>query len=188
MATTTKRAPVKPPENADRIPVDPGIETWMNAGQSMVHLIKIGEYGRRETELIYGERVFSLTPQERRINQSQCHDSKNDPFTNGTFKPIALLDDEPDTERLRSNPNVLDDSRIADLFKLTGEPFSQQLVAITNLTAVDRLVEIARQPATGATVGQLEILKRYRKLLAGEPDEPEQPGPEGGTPKPVTPR
>jgi hypothetical protein len=183
----TKKAPARP-DNIDGMPVDPGVESWLNTSPSLVHLIKIGEYGKRETELVYGGRVFNLTPQERRINQTQCYDAKNDPFTNGVFKPLSLLDDEPDTKTLRNNPNVLDDDGIAELFTLTGEAFSQRLISITNSTAVDRLIETAKQPTTGATVGQLETLKRYKKLLSGEKDEP---APESGPeplPKPVTPR
>jgi hypothetical protein len=183
----TKKAPIRP-DNVDGMPVDPGIETWSNTSPSLVHLIKIGEYGKRETELVYGGRLFSLTPQERRLNQSSCFDAKNDPFTNGTFKPIALVEDEPDTERLRSNPNVLDDDGVTEIFALTGEAFSQRLIAITNPTAVNRLIEAAKQPTTGASVGQLETLKRYKKLLSGEKDEPAaESGPEA-LPKPVTPR
>lgn len=183
----TKKDPVRA-DNVDGMPVEPGIETWMNVGPSLLHITKIGEYGKRESELIYGNRVFAITPQERRLNQSQCFNSLDDPFTNGTFKPLRLLEDEPDTETLRANPNVLDDGAIAGLFKLTGEPFGQQLMAITNPTAVDRLIEVAKQSATGATVGQLEILQRYKKLLAGEKDEPQvEAGPEP-LPKPVTPR
>lgn len=183
----TKKAPARP-DNIDGQPVDPGVETWLNTSPSLIYLTKIGEYGRREAELVYGGRAFSLTPQERRLNQSHCFDAKNDPFTNGTFKPMALLEDEPDTETLRANPNVLDDEGIIELFKLTGEPFNQRLITITNPTAIDRLIETAKQPATGASVGQLETLKRYKKLLAGEKDEP---APEAGPelePKPVTPR
>jgi hypothetical protein len=183
----TKKALARP-DNTDGMPVDPGVETWSNTSPSLVYLTKIGEYGKRETELVYGGRAFSLTPQERRLNQSQCFDSKNDPFTNGTFKPLALIEDERDTEALRNNPNVLDDDDIAELFKLTGEPFNQRLIAITNPTAVDRLIEVARQPSTDATVGQLETLKRYKKLLSGTQDEPAaEPGPEPLS-RPVTPR
>jgi hypothetical protein len=183
----TKRAASRP-DNTDGQPVDPGVEAWLNTSPSLVYLIKIGEYGKRETELVYGGRTFNLTPQERRINQTQCFDAKNDPFTNGTFKPLVLLEDEPDTGTLRANPNVLDDADISELFTLTGEAFGQRLVAITNPTAVDRLIEAARRPDTGASVGQLETLKHYKKLLSGEKDEPAaEPGPEL-VPKPVTPR
>lgn len=183
----TKKAPARP-DNVDGMPIEPGIETWMNVGPSLVHITKIGEYGKRESELIYGNRVFAITPQERRLNQSQCFDKMNDPFTNGVFKPLRLLEDEPDTVTLRANPNVVDDDAIAALFRLTGEAFGQQLMAITNPTAVDRLIEVAKQPATGATVGQLDTLKRYKKLLAGDKDEPApETGPEV-VPKPVTPR
>ncbi len=189
MATPTKKAAGPRPDNIDAMPVEPGVETWKNAGPSLVHITKIGEYGRRESELVYGGRVFGLTPQERRLNQSQCFDAKNDPFTNGTFISLTLLDDEPDTERLRANPNVLDDGAIAELFKLSGEAFNSRLVEITNTSVVDRLVDLAGQAATGASVQQLETLKRYKRLLAGEQDAPPaEPKPEDILPKAVTPK
>lgn len=191
MAASTKRPPAMP-DNVDLVPVDPGMETWMNAGPSLLHITKFGEYGKRESELIYGGRVFALTPQERRFNQSQCFRASDDPFTNGTFKPLALIDDEPDTDRLRNNPNVLDDARVAELFQLAGEGFNQKVLEITNPTAVDRLIEIARQPNAGASVQQLDILKRYKRLLAGE-DNDDTKTPERGpeiepVPRAVTPR
>jgi hypothetical protein len=189
MAAATKKAVATGPANADGMPVEPGVESWVNVGSAMVHLIKIGEYGRRETELVYGGRTFAITPQERRLNQSQVFDpAKNDPFTNGSFKPLVLLDDEKDTAILRANPNVLDDDAIAELFKVTGEAFSQRLLAITNPNTIDRLIETARKPDTGASVQQVHILERYKKLLTGEKDEPApESGPEG-LPKAVTPR
>jgi hypothetical protein len=185
----TKKAPVRP-DNIDGVPVDAGVESWKNIGASMVHIIKIAEYGRRESDLIYGGRLFTVTPQERRLNQSQCHDPANDPFTNGTFSPVALLEDEPDTTKLRNNPNVLDERDVQQLFAVSGEVFSERLVAITNPAAVDRLVEAAKRPETGASVQQLDILKRYRKLLVGEKDEPApatNAGPDG-LPRAVTPK
>jgi hypothetical protein len=174
------------PPNADLLAIDQQVETWSNAGQSMVYITRIGEYGRRESELIYGGKVFAISPQERRINQSMCHDPVNDPFTNGTFKPIALLEDEPDSVALRANPNVLDDDRIDELFALSGDDFKQRVVEITNVNAVDRLIDLAGDPHSGATVAQLEVLRRYRKLLAGETDEPEPVA--NPQPKAVTPR
>ena len=184
----TKKAP-SVPDNSDGIPVEPGVETWKNIGSSLVHITKIAEYGRRESELIYGGKIFTLTPQERRLNQSQCHNLAQDPFTNGTFRPVSLLEDEPDTAKLRNNPNVLDDRDVEKLFRLVGEAFNQRLVAITNITAIDRLIDTAKRPETGASVQQLDILKRYRKLLAGEQEEPEptEAGPVG-IPRAVTPK
>lgn len=188
MAAPRKTVATAPP-NADGMPVEPGVETWLNVGPAMVHLVKIGEYGRRETELAYGGRTFAITPQERRLNQSLIFDPvANDPFTNGAFKPVVLLDDEKDTATLRNNPNVLDDDSVTELFKLTGEAFSERLLAITNPNAIDRLIDTARKPDTGASVQQVHILERYKKLLTGEKDEPEPAtGPEG-LPKAVTPK
>jgi hypothetical protein len=184
----TKKAPARP-TNPDTIPVDPGIETWRNIGESMVHITRIGEYGKQETELVYGGRSFSITPQERRLNQNKCFNpERDDPFTNGTFSPVTLLDDEPDTPKLRANPNVLDDAGVEAIFQLTGDAFSQRLLEITNLTAVDRLIAAAKNPDVGASVQQLETVKKYRKLLAGEPEEPKSESTPDGLPRAVTPR
>lgn len=183
----TKKAPTRP-TNADELPTDPGIETWKNVSPSMVHITKIGEYGKRETELVYGGRAFSLAPQERRLNQNQCFDPADDPFTNGTFRPLVLLDDEPDTPRLRTNPNILDDAAVAAIFGLNSEAFNQRLVKITNMGVIDRLIEAAKAPNIGASVQQLETLKKYRKLLTGDTEEPKtEPSPDG-LPRAVTPR
>jgi hypothetical protein len=185
----TRKAVATPPANPEGLPPEPGIETWVNVSAGLVHLIKIGEYGRRETELVYGGRTFAITPQERRLNQSQIFDPiKNDPFSNGSFKPLVLLDDEKDTAILRANPNVLDDDAITELFALSGDAFNERLLTITNANAIDRLIDVARKPDTGASVQQVHILERYKKLLIGEKDEPEPaPGPEG-IPKAVTPK
>lgn len=184
----TKKAAARP-ANPDTVPVDPGIETWKNIGQSMVHITRIGEYGKQITDLIYGGRSFSITPQERRMNQSSCFNpEKDDPFTNGTFSPVILLDEEPDTPKLRANPNVLDEAGVGDLFKLSGEAFNQRLLQVTNVTAVDRLIAAAKDPSTGASVQQLETVKKYRKLLAGEPEEPKTEPTPDGLPRAVTPR
>lgn len=184
MVATAKKAAARRADNIDGIPNEPGVETWSNTGQSLVHITRIGEYGRRTSELVYGGRVFAITPQERRINQSQCYLPASDPFTNGTFTPVSLLDDEPDTEGLRTNPNVLNEQNVNEIFGLKGDEFNKRLMTITNINAVNRLIDLAGQPSVGATVEQLEILRRYASLLSGDKDEPEP----SGTPKPVTPR
>lgn len=185
----TKKAAARPVD-PDAVPQDPGIETWQNVTAGTIYLTRLGEYGKRISELVYGGRVFSITPQERRLNQSACATEALDMFRNGTLQPKSLLDDEPDTPLLRENPNILDDKEIARVFRLRGEVFAQRIATITNSATIARLLELAREPRLNATVQQFELLRRRERALAGEAEaEAAPPSPEvAGLPRAVTPR
>jgi hypothetical protein len=172
------------------VPQDPGIETWKNSTAGTVYITRIGEYGKRISELIYGGRVFSITPQERRLNQNSCATPQLDMFSNGTLEAVSLLDDEPDTPKLRNNPNMLDEKEIPRLFRLRGEGFSERISTITNTATIARLLELARDPRMNATVQQFETLRRRERNLAGETEnEPPAASPgDAGLPRAVTPR
>lgn len=186
----TKKAPAKP-ANPELIPQDAGIETWRNATAGTVYITRIGEYGKRISELIYGGRVFSITPQERRLNQNACANAKLDMFTNGTLEAVSLLDDEPDTPKLRNNPNMLDEREIPRLYRLRGEAFTERIAQISNPATIARLLELARDPRLNCTVQQFETLRRRERALAGEAEEDRPPGPQntdGGFGRAVTPK
>lgn len=188
-----KKAPAKKAAYAtdpDLVPREPGIETWKNTIAGTVYITRIGDYGKRITELIYSGRVFSITPQERRLNQNACSSSALDMFTNGTLQAVTLLDDEPDTPKLRNNPNMVDEREIPRLFKLRGEHFSERIANISNPATIARLLDLARDPRLNATVQQFENLRRRERALAGETEDegPAKPPAEAGIPKAVTPR
>lgn len=185
----TKKAPAKPVD-PEAVPQEPGIETWRNTTAGTVYITRIGEYGKRVSELIYGGRVFSITPQERRLNQNACATPTLDMFTNGTLEAVSLIDGEPDTPRLRNNPNMLDEKEIPRLFKLRGENFSERIATITNPATIARLVELAREPRMNATVAQFEMLRRRERALAGEQESeaPATPASDAGIPRAVTPK
>lgn len=171
------------------IPPEPGIEVWKNRSEGTVALSRLGDYGRTRTELIKGGRVFHITPQERRMNQNQCAVEASDFFTNGTLAPIHLVDGEVDTEILRANPNTFEEVDIQKLFKIKGEAFAERLAEITSAAALDRFVELAREPRFGVTVHQYEMVKtRQAEIKAHEieiatsPDQPDR------KPRAVTPK
>jgi hypothetical protein len=185
----TKKVAAKRPANPELIPSDPGLETWVNTTDGVVYLTRIGEYGKKETELIYGRRSFTITPQERRLNQNACAIPAQDFFTNGTLQPKNLLDDEFDTPRLRENPNMINENEIPKIFRLRGEAFSQRLDTITNPATIARLIELAREPRYNATVHQFEMIKRRERALSGEREEPTPAVPDpDGLPRAVTPK
>ena len=164
------------------------METWHNTTDCTIYVTRIGEYGKRSTELVYGRRNLTITPQERRINQQACAIPEQDVFTNGTLQPTSLIDGEPDTERLRSNPNMLDTKEIDRLFKLRGETFQERIGNITNIATIARLLELARDPRRNATVHQYEILRRRERAITGEQEPKPAIEPEDDMPRAVTPK
>lgn len=185
---TTKKAAAQPPVDPELVPQEPGIEQWQNTTAGTVYITRIGEYGKRISELVYGGRVFSITPQERRFNQNACASPALDVFINGTLQPKSLLDDEPDTPRLRDNPNMIDEKEIPRIFRLRGEMFAERIATITNTATIARLLELAREPRLNATVQQFEQLRRRERALNGETDETPRPAAADGLPRAVTPR
>lgn len=196
MPTTTKKAaarPTAPDTDPDLIPVDSGVEVWRNCTPGMTFITKLGEYGKRETELIYGDRTFSLTPGERRINQNNYAKPELDLFMNGTFQPVSLVDGEPDTARLMRNPNTLTDEDIKEMLAMRGEIFSQRINDISSEAVLARVLEMAREPRYEVTLAQYETIKLRQMDLKGDLDvaPPPSPGsdPNTGTlPRAVTPR
>ncbi|QBQ74866.1 hypothetical protein [Caudovirales GX15bay] len=191
MATTTKRAArlATGPVDPDLVPKDSGVEVWRNASAGKVYINRIGEYGRKFSEVISAGRAFQITPTERRLNQSACAQADLDMFTNGTLEPVNLLDDEPDTERLRTNPNLITDRDMRALFRLKGEVFRQRIEQITNTAAIHRLLEAARDERYNASLAQFEALKLRKITLDGSTDR--QPAEtrevDAGVGRPVTP-
>lgn len=165
MAANTRKPTAVDPE---LIPSDPGLELWRNAEPGTVAINCLGEYGRKRVELVKGGRTFTITPQERRMNQNACALPELDMFTNGTLQPVNLLDDEPDTPSLRQNPNVFDEADIAKVFKLRGEAFADRIAQVTNPVAFDRLADMARDPRYNATIQQYEQIKARQRLLTAD--------------------
>lgn len=180
-----KAAPAVDP---DLVPREAGIEQWKNTTAGMIYITRIGDYGKKQTELIGSGRVFSITPQERRLNQNGCATPALDMFQNGTLAAVSLLDDEPDTPKLRDNPNMVDEREIPRMFKLRGEHFSDRIELISNPATIGRLLELARDPRLNATVQQFEMLRRRERAIAGQNDDDRPPPAPDTIPKAVTPR
>jgi hypothetical protein len=190
MPAVTKKAATKPDSDPDLVSADSGVETWRNATPGITFFTKLGEYGKRETELVYGGRTFALTPAERRLNQNMYATTELDLFTNGTFVPVALIDGEPDTPQLRKSPNTLTDSDIQKLLTVRGEAFAQRMNEITSDAVLTRVLEMAREPRYETTLAQYETIKMRQMALKGDLDEtaPTSADPNGALPRAVTPR
>lgn len=191
MPPTKKAAARRVPTATEPIAVNADVETWQNETQGTVVINKVGEYGRRVVELVHGGRRFQVTPQERRMNQNAAHGSDQDIFSNGTLRPVSLIDDDPDTERLLANPNILAADDLPKLFTLKGDKFRERIGQITNEATLARVLELARDHRNDASLSQYEALKEREIELRSEVTDPKtsksDPTPER-TPRPVTPR
>lgn len=198
MAASTKRTAARtatrPTEQAtdpDLVPVEADLEVWRNTTPGTTFVTRVGEYGRRLSELIYGGRTFSLTPQERRLNQSGYAAPGLDLFRNGTFQPVSLIEGEADTQMLRENPNILSDRDIQKIFKLRGEAFAARIEQVSSEAVLNRILEMAREPRHNVTLHQYEVVKLRQMALAGDLDEtpPVDQDPNiPGLPRAATPR
>lgn len=183
--TTTTRRTTKLPPGTELIPMHAGVETWRNETEGLITINRVGEYGRPIVDLIDAGRTFTVTPQERRMNQNACYSRELDIFVNGALRPIDLLDGEPDTELLRKNPNTFTDDELKRIFALDGIHFVERIGEISNAGAIARILDLARDPAYGATLAQYEAIRAREADVKGQVGQQEGREPTG---RPVTPR
>lgn len=167
------------------------IETWQNVTKGRVVLWRLGALGQKRAEMIGAEKVFHITPRERRMNQEAAANSDLDVFLNGTLQPIRLIETAEDFEALISNPNLLgDDSQILRLFKANPDVFAARLAEIKNSTALERLLQLAQQDETGATVAQLRMVEARLNQVQPPINQVHPDAKPGETPqiRPVTPK
>lgn len=133
-------------------------ETWESAIKGTIGVKKFDRRGDLTTEIVRGGRMVHLTPDERRYNTERAASAGQDPFSNGMLVPVTLLDDSEDAAEIAANPNVLSASDLQNLFELQWKQFDRELVKITNVSALTRLMEMAHE--ADATVRQMESIKQ----------------------------
>lgn len=170
------------------------LETWQNATKGRVVLKRNGANGPR-AEMIGPNKLFHITPVERRINQEAAATEELDVFLNGTLQPVRIPEDTEDYQALTSNPNLLgDDEQIIRLFNAALDVFIERLSEIKQPAALERLRELSQIDETGATVAQARAI--VARLAEVQPElsniHPDSPGTGtervGSAVKAVTPR
>lgn len=140
------------------------VETWENISQSTNFIITLDPRGEEKHEGITGRRNFTLTTQERIITQSRIVDPKNDPFTNGCFRPVIT----PDDITLDSNPNALSDEDILKIFKASHVAWSEWLNTVDSDATLRRMVDLA-DDSDDITHKRVNDLKRRLAEVTGGP-------------------
>lgn len=171
------------------------LESWQNVAKGRAFLKKFGDRpGKMGTELINGGQVFNILPAERRLNQRAVANPKDDPFTNGHFVGIHLIEDEKDTAALKAASQGLTEDELKAIFKLSGAKFSARLEQITERVTLQRLREVgvildaATSKVTAVAERLAELHPNSANLAAGERRTVGKVGPSRGEQAPGDPK
>lgn len=121
------------------------LETWENISRSRFFIKKYNNRGDLINTEVQGRRKFHVTPQERAVNQELMASERKDPFLNGMFAPVRLLDTTEDAEEIASNPNVIGESEMVNLVKGSAKALKERIGSITNHVLLARLLEVASE-------------------------------------------
>jgi hypothetical protein len=148
-------------------------ETWKNAGAGEVWINVIDPHTQRlkHVPVRSGNKIM-ITTEERQINQDRAASSDKDFFTNGTLTPVRLVDTAEDYAEIASNPNLLSEEDMRDMFKLKAAQFKARLADITNAIAISRMAEMAKAEESGlnVTMAQFKALEQRLAELRGGVD------------------
>lgn len=117
------------------------VETWANIAEYSNVIVRLDPRGDEKPEVISGERQFFITTEERLITQGKILDAANDPFRNGSFRPITV----PASVDVESNPNALSDEDIRKIFVASDLAFEEWLKTVDSPATIDRMVRLAKE-------------------------------------------
>ena len=132
------------------------VETWENISPSWNAIIKLDRRGDEYQEVIQERRTFMVTTEERLMLEDRVLDQKNNPFRNGSFRPVLV----PDSVSIDSNPNALSDDEIVSVLVSSDLAWDEWMTVIDSSSTVQRMVELAE------TTDKNVSLKRYQQLKA----------------------
>lgn len=141
------------------------IETWRSQIAGRQGVIRINPDGTQRTELIRGRREFSLSPTERKVTESQCASDTLNPFRNGQFVPVRLVETDEDFAAL-STAQGLTDADIDELIDGNFQKAKKVLEGITSVHTLRRILDVANEK--DASTKRLQLF-RDRLAELGEP-------------------
>lgn len=130
------------------------IETWENIAPITNFVIRLDMRGDEKPEGISGQRTFMISTKERKITQDRVAEKKNDPFLNGSFRPVVV----PDSVSIDTNPNALSDDEIKSILVSSELAWEEWMKVIDSGETLRRMLDHAEEADVS--------LKRYRQLEA----------------------
>ena len=130
------------------------VETWENISANQTAIVKIDARGEETHQVIAGPRKFLVTTAERLVTQDRILDEKDDPFKNGTFRPVNV----PETVTIESNPNALSDEEVMRVLQSSEVAWEEWMRVLDSPETLRRMLDAAE--AANAS------LRRFRQIEA----------------------
>lgn len=124
---------------------NPDVETWESVVSGLRGIVVWGEKGEWTVDDIEGGSSFFITPDARRRQARMCKDQADNPFTNGAFRMLEAVAEDPNSQSLLEEDAVPDDDELEKLLDLPMAKFTAGLNAIEEPTTVERLYRLARK-------------------------------------------
>ena len=146
------------------------IETWENVSPVTNYIIRENRRGDEQYHEVKGPQKFKLSTYDRMLTEDKILDDRNNPFKNGSFRPIVV----PEDVSIESNPNAMSNEDITRLFKSSDVAWDEYMDVIDSPATLKRMIDMADN-------GEGELShKRYRQLesmyerysRAGNPRKP----------------
>lgn len=144
-------------------------ETWQNVTAGRVVINRIDHRGElTKTTIVDPGKKFSLTTEERKMNQELAARADLDVFSNGFLQPVRILDSVDDAREIAANPNLMSEAEMRALMKpsVKTPDFAQKLATVTNSAALERLLALAEEE--DATISKHEAIRA--RLREASPD------------------
>lgn len=136
------------------------VEIWQNSTRGRIGVKKFDARGELRSELVRAGGKVTLTPQERQINQERAATADLDVFQNGFLTPVKLIDGTEEAREIASNPNLLGESDLRELFSVRNyKSFAKKIGEISNTMTLQRLLALADDEDLNATVKQVQVIE-----------------------------
>lgn len=145
-------------------------ETWTNPGKGQVYILTFDARGNLGSTVVRPNGKIVISTEERLLNQDRAATEGSDVFKNGSLTPVRLIESAEDYQEIASNPNLLSEDDMKDLFKLKAADFKKRLGDINNIIALDRMHELATDENSeiNTTVAQLKALESRISDVRGD--------------------
>lgn len=152
------------------------VETWENVTAARHSLKRFSSKGDLMDELVGSNKTFHITTRERHLNQERAANDELDPFMNGMFAPVRLLDSTEDAAEIAANPNLMGESEMLDLVKGNVKSLEKRIKDVRNPVVIERLLNVAE--TNDSTIGRIQVIKSrlselspslYTEIEAGTP-------------------
>lgn len=143
-------------------------ETWKNNLYGDYWYQTLDTRGRIGHKAAKPNRPFSLTVEERRLNEESVAMDDQNPFRNGTFSPVTLVDTVEEYEEIVSDPNVRSEGDIKDLLDLNAKELRAELAKIDSKAILSILMTEVSGEDSDYSAAKIRAVKDRHGEVVGE--------------------